>query len=541
MFPNKSHLSHLVFFLLNSPPFAARQKTTQYLQEELWLIFHIFARRPISLVRSQASYPFPTFVPAASSGASKTSILRREKKVRGTSRHDEYAGEGPTTVAEMTLSHPDRVLFPDDGLTKLALARYYDHVSAWLLPHLHGRPLTLVRCPEGHDKECFYQKHANDTVPDAIGRVKIQDEKGMEWYMIADTLPAVIGLVQMGVLELHTWGAKRDALDRPDRIILDLDPGPRVPWKHVIEAALLVKTLLNELALECFVKTTGGKGLHVVLPLQRVHTWDEVKAFAKGLADHLVRLIPDRFVANMSKHKRTGKIYVEYLRNARGATAIAAYSTRARAGAPVSIPLAWEELSNEIRSDHFTVANVPARLKGLKEDPWREYRTVKQKLTQTMKAAISASWRRHKTRCLQIPRVLSILFIDGNATDRRYYAQQLTACSPDYQIFEAADGPAGLALYQSQRIDCVVLELNLRAQSSFDVLVDLVPIVRRSQVAVIVLTRVSQPGLWELANRNGVFAYLYKPYTSGEDLNSAIQRAISAVGLVPKEDPPQPI
>ncbi len=196
----------------------------------------------------------------------------------------------------------------------------------------------------------------------------------------------------MGVLELHTWGAKREALDPPDRIIImDLDPDPTDPWKLVVEAAQLVQTLLNELELECVVKTTGGKSLHVVQPLQPVHSWDEVKAFSKGLAEHLVRLIPDRFVANMSKQKRKGKIYVDYLRNARGATAIAAYSTRARAGAPLSVPLAWKELSNDIRSDHFTVANVAERLKGLKVDPWRKYFTIKQKLTRTMKAALGVS------------------------------------------------------------------------------------------------------------------------------------------------------
>jgi bifunctional non-homologous end joining protein LigD len=323
---------------------------------------------------------------AASNGTAKKPVRRRA----GTIRH-EASAEGPATVAGVTLSHPDRVLFPDQGFTKLALARYYEQVSTWLLPHLKDRPLTLVRCPEGHNKECFYQKHANDTVPDTIGRVKIRDEKGVSLYMLANSLPAVIGLVQMGVLELHTWGAKRDALDRPDRIIIDLDPDPTVSWKFVIEAAQLVKTLLNEMELECFVKTTGGKGLHVVLPLQRVHTWDEVKAFSKGLADHLVRLIPDRFIANMSKQKRKGKIYVDYLRNAKGATAIAAYSTRARAGAPVSVPLAWKELSVEVRSDHFTVANVAERLNALKQDPWRDYFRIKQKLTRKMKASLGVT------------------------------------------------------------------------------------------------------------------------------------------------------
>ena len=296
--------------------------------------FRDYAKTKLPSRSSRKDREKSTSVRTSSSGASKVRHRRHARPVRSASKKNEAAADGPTTVAGVTITHPDRVLFPDQGFTKLALARYYERVSPWLLPHLQGRPLTLVRCPEGYNKECFYQKHANDTVPDTIGRVKIPDEKGVSWYLIADSLPAVIGLVQMGVLELHTWGSKRDGLDRPDRIMLDLDPDPTVPWKFVIEAAQLVRTLLSELDLACFVKTTGGKGLHVVLPLQRVHTWEEVKAFSKGVADHLVRLIPERFIANMSKQKRKGKIYVDYLRNAKGATAIAAYSTRARPGAP---------------------------------------------------------------------------------------------------------------------------------------------------------------------------------------------------------------
>jgi bifunctional non-homologous end joining protein LigD len=188
----------------------------------------------------------------------------------------------------------------------------------------------------------------------------------------------------MGVLELHTWGAKRDKLDRPDRMILDLDPDPAVPWKSVIEGAQLLRTLLDELGLASFVKTTGGKGLHVVVPLQRAHSWDEVKSFSKALADHLVRMIPERFIANMSKKQRKGKIYVDYLRNAKGATAVAAYSTRSKPDAPVSVPLGWDELSVDLRSDHFTVANLPDRLRHLRKDPWLEYDNVKQRITRKM-------------------------------------------------------------------------------------------------------------------------------------------------------------
>ncbi|RPH78508.1 MAG: DNA ligase D, partial [Nitrospiraceae bacterium] len=332
-----------------------------------------------------------TPVRGATSAAAQTSLRLHASEAGSLTKKRTASVEGPATVAGVTVSHPDRILFPDQGFTKLALAQYYARVSPWLLPHLQNRPLTLVRCPEGYNKVCFYQKHATGTVPDTIGRVEIPEEHGVSWYMIADSLPAVIGLVQMGVLELHTWGAKRNRLDRPDRIIMDLDPDPTVPWRFVIEAAQLVRTLLNELELECFVKTTGGKGLHIVLPLRSVHTWDEVKAFSKGLADHLVRLIPDRFTAKVSKQKRKGKIYVDYLRTAKGATAIAAYSTRARPGAPVSVPLSWEELSVDRRSDHFTVDNVLDRLNGLNQDPWREYFTVKQKLTRKMHAALGVS------------------------------------------------------------------------------------------------------------------------------------------------------
>ena len=342
-----------------------------------------------SVIKEGAQNSTP--VRAAKSAAAQTSLRLHANKAGSLTKKRTASGEGPATVAGVTVSHPHRILFPDQGITKLALAQYYARVSPWLLPHLQDRPLTLVRCPGGYNKDCFYQKHATDTVPDTIGRVKISEEHGVSWYMIADSLPAVIGLVQMGVLELHTWGAKRNRLDRPDRIIMDLDPDPAVPWRFVIEAAQLVRTLLNELELECFVKTTGGKGLHIVLPLRPVHTWDEVKAFSKGLADHLARLIPDRFTANMSKQKRKGKIYVDYLRNAKGATAIAAYSTRARTGAPVSVPLAWEELSVDRRSDHFTLDNVVERLNGLKQDPWRDYVSVKQKLTRKMHASLSMS------------------------------------------------------------------------------------------------------------------------------------------------------
>ncbi|MGC3974506.1 MAG: DNA ligase D [Nitrospira sp.] len=315
---------------------------------------------------------------------------RRPSSYQETSPVGTRVDQRSPVIGGVTLSHPDRVLFPEQGITKLALAQYYELVSDWILPHVEGQPLTLVRCPEGYKKECFYQKHAGEHIPDTVGRVEIPEEKGSSWYMVADDLPAIIGLVQMGVLELHTWGAKRDQLERPDRMILDLDPDPAVDWPLVIEGAQLLRTLLEELDLVSFVKTTGGKGLHVVVPLQRAHTWDEVKTFSKAVADHLVHAIPERFLANMSKQKRKGKIYVDYLRNARGATAVAAYSTRARPQAPVSVPLAWNELSADLRSDHFTVDNVAERLEQLRQDPWKAYFTTRQRITRNMVRRLGA-------------------------------------------------------------------------------------------------------------------------------------------------------
>jgi bifunctional non-homologous end joining protein LigD len=306
---------------------------------------------------------------------------------------EQGASERPSDKAESTasatrrmqgrLSNPDRVLYPDIGLTKAALASYYEQVGEWMLPHLRGRPLTLVRCPEGYQK-CFFQKHVNEKVPPAIGRIEIEENGGHDTYMLAESQEALLGLVQMGVLEVHTWGSSRDRLERPDRLTFDLDPDTSVAWAQVIEAAQLTKTLLEELGLISFLKTTGGKGLHIVTPIQRTQGWEEVKVFAKSVADHLVRTIPQRFTSNMAKRARKGKIFVDYLRNARGATAIAAYSTRAKPGAPVSVPIAWEELSEDLPSDFFTVMNLPARLRGLGRDPWHQYDQSARRLTTEM-------------------------------------------------------------------------------------------------------------------------------------------------------------
>lgn len=286
-------------------------------------------------------------------------------------------------VAGVRLSHATRILFSEARVTKLDLAHYYEDVADWILPHLKQRPLTLVRCPQGH--HCFFQKHANDTTAEGVGRIEVPTGGGHATYMTAGTLPGLVSLVQMGVLELHTWGAREGHLDQPDRMIFDLDPDAGLEWKSVVEGALLVRSLLSDVGLTSFVKTTGGKGLHVVVPLAPRHPWDEVKAFSKSVAAHLEQVLPDRFIANMSKAKRGGRIFVDYLRNASEATAVAAYSTRAKPHAPVSTPLNWDELDDSaLRSDRYTVLNLRERLASLKQDPWTEYFKLKQEITAAM-------------------------------------------------------------------------------------------------------------------------------------------------------------
>ncbi len=319
--------------------------------------------------------------PSRNNGSSRA---RRIQSPNGTQKRT-----ATTTVAGIRISNPYRVLFPHDGITKLELAQFYERIADWILPQLRGRPLTLVRCPDGHDTGCFYQKHVTGQVHEAIDRVEVEEADGPACYMVANTPAALVALVQLGVLEFHTWGAMQDRLDRPDRMILDLDPATDVPWHEVVEAALLIKTLLDELGLVPFVKTTGGKGLHVVVPLERRHSWDEVKQFAKSLAGYMVRTLPARFTDNMSKRRRKGRVYLDYLRNGRGATAVAAYSTRAKPRAPISVPLTWDECSPELRSDRFTLHNIEERLSRLTQDPWAEYAKMQQHLTMDMKQRLA--------------------------------------------------------------------------------------------------------------------------------------------------------
>jgi bifunctional non-homologous end joining protein LigD len=299
---------------------------------------------------------------------------RRSIGVNGRKTAEEY-------VAGVRLSHPDRLLYENPNLTKREIAEYYAALADWILPYIVDRPLTLVRCPAGQAGKCFFHKHWKATMPEGVGKISVSTKAGKEPYVTVADLAGLISLVQISVLEMHPWGARIDDLERPDQIVFDLDPGPDVAWNEVRRTAQDFRMLLDELELESFVRTSGGKGLHVVVPLARHADWDEVERFARDIAGGLARHAPDRFVDNMRKDLRQGKIFIDYLRNQRGSTSVASYSTRNRPGAPVAAPVAWDELKKIEGPAQFDVFNMPARLKRLKKDPWAGFFQTRQKIT----------------------------------------------------------------------------------------------------------------------------------------------------------------
>ncbi len=284
------------------------------------------------------------------------------------------ARDGSTQFAGVRLSNPDRVLYPEAGITKLDLVRYYAEIADWALPQLAHRPLSLLRCPTGLGGESFFQKHAGAGMPKALRRIEIDGET----HLAIEDLAGLIALVQLGVLEIHPWGSTVDHIEEPDRITFDLDPDTGLPWPQIAAAALEIRDVLLGFGLVSFAKSTGGKGLHVVAPLTPKLGWPQIKSFTKRVADRLAAQHPERYTTNQAKRARQGRIYIDYLRNGRGATAIGAYSSRARPGAPVGIPLFWSEVEEAVRAEGFTIVTVPARLAALKSDPWAEIGKVRQ-------------------------------------------------------------------------------------------------------------------------------------------------------------------
>ncbi len=328
--------------------------------------------------------------------------LREDKPAREVhreTREDEEAGMATTksaaakqggnpTFAGITLSNPDKVYYPGAGLTKLDIARYYESVARFLLRYVANRPISLVRCPEGIDGERFFQRHAMKGMSQAIKQVPIPGGESKKPYLYIDDEEGLFGLVQIGTLEIHDWGVSLDHVSEPDRLVFDLDPDEDLPLAILKAATVEVRDFLADLGLKSFLRSTGGKGFHLVAPIAPKLGWAEVKPFAKAVADALVSARPDRYTANPLKRTREGKIFVDYLRNQRGGSAICNFSTRAKEGAPVACPLRWDELKALKSAAPYTVKTLPARLQAMKRDPWEGYFSTRQSITAKARKAL---------------------------------------------------------------------------------------------------------------------------------------------------------
>ncbi len=289
-------------------------------------------------------------------------------------------------VLGITITHPERLIFAREKVTKRDVARYFEAVAHVMLPHVAERPLSLVRCPDGVGPACFFQKHAGMGLPETITEHRIGKgkNKGDDRVLTTTTPEGLVSLVQRGVLEVHVWGSHLATVEVPDLLVLDFDPDPNVGWKQVVTGAFEMRDFLDKIGLKSFVKTTGGKGLHVVVPIQPSLEWDGIKQFTRSVADAFAAQAPDTYLINMSKKARRGRIFVDYLRNGRGATAIAPYSTRARPGATIATPLSWAELKSGAEPSDFTIETVLKRIGARFKDPWKDMLSTKQEITVAM-------------------------------------------------------------------------------------------------------------------------------------------------------------
>jgi len=285
-------------------------------------------------------------------------------------------------VAGIRISHPQRLIYPELSLSKLDLVRYYEDIGAWIVPHVQHRPLTLVHCPDGVGGGCAYMKHAKAWGPSALRRVRIQEKTKIGEYLVADTVGAVVALAQMGIVEIHTWNSTDDDVERPNRIVWDLDPGPQVSWQQTAHAAALLGEALTALKLKAWVKTTGGRGIHIVLPIVPSLDWSECLSFSRDVSESLVDRNPALFTTTFKKLGRERKILIDFMRNNRTNTSVCAYSPRADPGAHVSTPIDWTELDTP--PDRWTLATIQQRLRRLREDPWAGYWSAKQRISKAV-------------------------------------------------------------------------------------------------------------------------------------------------------------
>jgi bifunctional non-homologous end joining protein LigD len=344
--------------------------------------------------RLVAEVEFSEWTPDGQLRHARFIALRDDKPASEIRREHAVLPAGPTLATQaggsvvegITVSHPERVVDAASGVTKLELVRYYASVAEWMLPHLKGRPTSLVRGPQGVGGELFYQKHLNDQVIAGVRELPAAVWPEHAPLLEIPTAKALVAAAQMNVIEFHTWNATVKKIDRPDRVVFDLDPGEGVSWQQVQEAALLMRGMLTELSLQAWLKTSGGKGLHVVVPLSPRDDWESVRAFSEAVVQHMAGVIPQRFVARSGAGNRVGRIYIDYLRNTHGATTAAAFSARSRPGLGVSMPIAWEALGDLKKGDQWTVRTAREYLSFQQEDPWSAYWTCRQTLAAGKKA-----------------------------------------------------------------------------------------------------------------------------------------------------------
>jgi len=309
----------------------------------------------------------------------------REDKPAGEVHEEEVApvavvSEKLTQAGGISITHPDRIVYPESGYTKQHVADYYAAMADRIMPFIAKRPISVMRCPDGLKTKCFFQRHIEGKAAELLTQLPICDETSREAYVSADTAKALVSLVQYGVIEIHAWGSKAPAFTKPDQLVFDLDPDPKIDWPSVKAATLLVKKRLEKLKLKTFLKATGGKGLHVVVPVTPKYEWDKVKQFCHELVDRLAEDYPDAFTTNPRKERRKGKIFLDYLRNEYGSTSVIPYGLRARAGAPIALPLAWSELARLKAPNYYNLKNVAAYLKKRKSDPWAAFIKSRQPL-----------------------------------------------------------------------------------------------------------------------------------------------------------------
>jgi bifunctional non-homologous end joining protein LigD len=316
----------------------------------------------------------------AKKSALKESVAKKSATKKATPKKNSRKPTG-TASDDVTITHATRVVYPDSKITKGDVAAYYTAVADWILPELIERPLSMLRCPGGVGSECFFQKHHAATLGGSVKAIPLKEkDAGVDDYVYIRDLHGLLELVQMNTLEFHPWGSRVDKPDAPDRIVFDLDPAEGVAWKAVVKAAREIRARLDEIGLQSFVRTSGGKGLHVVVPFRRGPSWATVKQFCESFADAMVELHPLQYIATASKAQRKDKIFIDWLRNARGATSVCSWSLRARSGAPVAMPLHWEELGRIKNGAAFDLKKAMTRAKSLKADPWQGLATLKQSL-----------------------------------------------------------------------------------------------------------------------------------------------------------------